>query len=332
MGAKDLGGTISGQHPNEMPPSQEDGAYDYLIKVVIVGDATVGKSCLLLLLRFCDRRFRMDHSATIGVEFGCRLVESHGHRFKLHGWDTAGQELYRSVTRSYYRFSAVVLDYVAGGGASFGTNCANWATTNYLDGVDLDFEDFENFLAPDMHANGLTSAQVQYLIDASNAVEAANANLIVTHAPQSPYVDPGADVALSAPGYSNQAGGVLSGTTKVDWLNIQFYNQGPSSSETYQLQFINSGSTLPNQSISQIRTNGGVRFNQIVMGKNLLPDDGSAATYTSPQELGTWTQLAANTTTSGSSPFAQGIGWHTGIFFWQWHQAYGQAGIRKGLA
>ena len=217
-------------------------------------------------------------------------------------------------------------DYVVGGGGSFGTNCANWATTNYLDGVDLDFE---NFLAPDMRANGLTGAQtVQYLIDASNAVKSTNANLIVTHAPQSPYMGPGADVALSVPGYSNQAGGVLAGTTNIDWLNIQFYNQGPGSSETYQLQFINSGSAHPNQSISQIRTNGGVRFNQIVMGKNLLPDDGGAATYTSPQELGTWTQLAANTTASGSSPFAQGIGWHTGIFYWQWHQAYGQAGIR----
>lgn len=81
--------------------------YDYLLKIVLVGDATVGKSCLLL--RFCDRRFRQDHAATIGVEFGCRVLESQGFRFKVHGWDTAGQELYRSVTRSYYRFSAVVL-------------------------------------------------------------------------------------------------------------------------------------------------------------------------------------------------------------------------------
>ena len=93
--------------PLQKDMSAERREYDYLVKVVIVGDATVGKSCLLL--RFCDRRFRQDHSATIGVEFGCRLVESQGYRFKMHGWDTAGQELYRSVTRSYYRFSAVVL-------------------------------------------------------------------------------------------------------------------------------------------------------------------------------------------------------------------------------
>ena len=87
--------------------SPENDAYDYLLKVVIIGDATVGKSCLLL--RFFDKRFRADHSATIGVEFGCKLVERDGFRFKVHGWDTAGQELYRSVTRSYYRSAAVVL-------------------------------------------------------------------------------------------------------------------------------------------------------------------------------------------------------------------------------
>ena len=214
-------------------------------------------------------------------------------------------------------------DYVAGGGAAFGTNCANWATSNYLDGVDLDFE---NFIAPNFTANGLTTAQaVQYCIDASNAVKTANAQLICSHAPQSPYMGPGADVAFSVPGYSNKPGGVLAGTTSIDWLNIQFYNQGPNSSQTYQLQFLNSGATHPNQSIAQINSNGGVPFNQIVLGKNLVPADGSADTYTSPQELGLWTQLAATRAGSGST---QGIGWHTGISYFQWHQAYGEAGIR----
>ena len=214
-------------------------------------------------------------------------------------------------------------DYTVGGGTAFGTNCANWAASNYLDGVDLDFE---NFSAPDMRANGLTGAQaVQYCIDASNAVKSANPQLIVTHAPQSPYMGPGADVALTVPGYSNKPGGVLAGTTSIDWLNIQFYNQGPNSSQTYQLQFINSGAVHPNQAIAQINSNGGVPFNQIVLGKNLIPADGSADTYTSPQELGLWTQLAATRTGSGST---QGIGWHTGMSYFQWHQAYGEAGIR----
>lgn len=121
---------------------------------------------------------------------------------------------------------------------------------------------------------------------------------------------------------------MLAGTTNIDWLNIQFYNQGPSSSETYQLQFVNSGSSHPNQAIAQINSNGGVPFNKIVLGKNLIPGDGSAATGNPPQVLGTWTQLAANRMTSLTPPFATGIGGHTGMSFWMWHAALGEACIR----
>lgn len=82
-------------------------AYDYLLKVIVVGDSSVGKSCLLL--RFVDKRFRENHELTIGVEFGCRIVEAEGLRFKIHVWDTAGQEAFRSITRAYYRSAAVAL-------------------------------------------------------------------------------------------------------------------------------------------------------------------------------------------------------------------------------
>lgn len=61
----------------------------------------VGKSCLLL--QFTDKRFRTDHDLTIGVEFGARLVNIGGKQIKLQIWDTAGQESFRSITRSYYR-------------------------------------------------------------------------------------------------------------------------------------------------------------------------------------------------------------------------------------
>jgi chitinase len=214
-------------------------------------------------------------------------------------------------------------DYVAGGGGAFGANCANWAVANNLDGVDLDFE---NISGPNFQAGSLTTAQtVQYFVDASAAVKSASANLIVTHAPQSPYFGPGADTAFNVPGYSNLTGGVLAGAgTNIDWCNVQFYNQGPNSSETYQLQMINSGNAHPNQAIAQLKSNGNVPYNKIVMGKNLLPGDGSAATYNTPQELGTWTQLALTKNASG----VPGIGWHTGVSFWQWTNAYGQAGIR----
>jgi len=76
-------------------------SYAYLFKYIIIGDTGVGKSCLLL--QFTDKRFRTDHDLTIGVEFGARLVTIDNKQIKLQIWDTAGQESFRSITRSYYR-------------------------------------------------------------------------------------------------------------------------------------------------------------------------------------------------------------------------------------
>jgi Ras-related protein Rab-2A len=64
----------------------------------------VGKSCLLL--QFIDKRFRQKHEVTIGVEFGAKMIEYDTLNIKLQIWDTAGQESFRSITRSYYRSAA----------------------------------------------------------------------------------------------------------------------------------------------------------------------------------------------------------------------------------
>jgi len=76
-------------------------SYAYLFKYIVIGDTGVGKSCLLL--QFTDKRFRADHDLTIGVEFGARLVTIDNKQIKLQIWDTAGQESFRSITRSYFR-------------------------------------------------------------------------------------------------------------------------------------------------------------------------------------------------------------------------------------
>mmetsp|Transcript_68364 Transcript_68364/g.198044 ORF Transcript_68364/g.198044 Transcript_68364/m.198044 type:complete len:206 (-) Transcript_68364:153-770(-) len=76
-------------------------SYAYLFKYIIIGDTTVGKSCLTL--QFTDRRFKGPRDATIGVEFGSRSISIDGKHIKLQIWDTAGSEAYRSITRSYYR-------------------------------------------------------------------------------------------------------------------------------------------------------------------------------------------------------------------------------------
>ena len=78
-------------------------SYAYVFKYIIVGDSSVGKSCLLL--QFTDKRFKSTHDLTIGVEFGSRTVQINDKAIKLQIWDTAGQESFRSITRSYYRGS-----------------------------------------------------------------------------------------------------------------------------------------------------------------------------------------------------------------------------------
>mmetsp|Transcript_53004 Transcript_53004/g.133281 ORF Transcript_53004/g.133281 Transcript_53004/m.133281 type:complete len:222 (-) Transcript_53004:87-752(-) len=92
-----------------LPPSarHHQEPYDLLFKFIIIGDAGVGKSCLLH--RFVENKFNPESTHTIGVEFGSRVIEVGGHSVKLQVWDTAGQERFRSVTRSYYRGAAGVL-------------------------------------------------------------------------------------------------------------------------------------------------------------------------------------------------------------------------------
>lgn len=79
----------------------------YVFKYVLVGDSGVGKSSVLQ--RFTDDRFDPMHTYTIGVDFGSRIVTVDNQAIRLRVWDTAGQEAYRSITRSYYRDAAVVM-------------------------------------------------------------------------------------------------------------------------------------------------------------------------------------------------------------------------------
>jgi len=83
--------------------SQRQGGrdYDYLFKLLIIGDAGVGKSSLLL--RFADNTFTSAYINTIGVDFKIRTVNIDGMTIKLQIWDTAGQERFRTITATYYR-------------------------------------------------------------------------------------------------------------------------------------------------------------------------------------------------------------------------------------
>jgi len=63
--------------------------YDYLFKLVLIGDSGVGKSCLLL--RFADDAFTESYISTIGVDFRFRTIKIDKKTIKLQIWDTAGQ-------------------------------------------------------------------------------------------------------------------------------------------------------------------------------------------------------------------------------------------------
>jgi small GTP-binding protein len=81
--------------------------FDYSLKVVVVGESGVGKTCFLV--RFVRDCFDEETQSTLGVEFLAKTVQTERHRIQLQLWDTAGQEVFRSVTRGYYRGSAGAL-------------------------------------------------------------------------------------------------------------------------------------------------------------------------------------------------------------------------------
>ncbi|RKP05934.1 ras family-domain-containing protein [Thamnocephalis sphaerospora] len=82
-------------------------SYDNLVKLLLVGDSGVGKSCLLL--RFTDDSFTPSFITTVGIDFKVRTIDLDGRRIKLQIWDTAGQERFRTITTSYYRNAMGIL-------------------------------------------------------------------------------------------------------------------------------------------------------------------------------------------------------------------------------
>ncbi|CAG9319832.1 unnamed protein product [Blepharisma stoltei] len=87
--------------------AQEAVSLDALFKLLIIGDSGVGKSCFML--QFIEGDFKEDHTVTIGVEYGAKTVQVAGKNIKLQLWDTAGQESFRAITRSFYRNANGVL-------------------------------------------------------------------------------------------------------------------------------------------------------------------------------------------------------------------------------
>ena len=75
--------------------------YDYLFKLIIVGDTNVGKTNIMS--KYIRDQFNFNSKSTIGVEFGTKIITIENKKIKAQIWDTAGQERYKSITSAYYK-------------------------------------------------------------------------------------------------------------------------------------------------------------------------------------------------------------------------------------
>ncbi|CAB1346278.1 unnamed protein product [Coregonus sp. 'balchen'] len=80
---------------------QQDESFDFLFKIILIGDSNVGKTCVVQ--SFKSGQFSERQQNTIGVDFTVRTVDIEGKKIKMQVWDTAGQERFRTITQSYYR-------------------------------------------------------------------------------------------------------------------------------------------------------------------------------------------------------------------------------------
>lgn len=109
-------------------------AFDYLLKLIIIGDAGVGKTCILL--KYVGEDFQAPHISTIGkyhppnkivgIDFKINVIKLNGKSVKVQIWDTAGQERFRTITQTYYRGAqGVILAYDCTSEESF-ANVNTW--------------------------------------------------------------------------------------------------------------------------------------------------------------------------------------------------------------
>uniref|UniRef100_A0AAX7TKV4 EF-hand domain-containing protein n=1 Tax=Astatotilapia calliptera TaxID=8154 RepID=A0AAX7TKV4_ASTCA len=86
---------------NSMNEEVSTLAPERLFKIVLVGNSSVGKTCLLR--RFCDDAFHPGTSATVGIDYSVKTIAVDNSQVALQLWDTAGQERYRSITKQFFR-------------------------------------------------------------------------------------------------------------------------------------------------------------------------------------------------------------------------------------
>lgn len=110
------------------------GDVDVQLKILVIGDTSVGKTSLLL--RYTDDKFSPSFVSTIGIDFKVKLLELDGQKVRMQIWDTAGQERFRTITTSYFRGAhGILLAFDTTDKRTF-ANVTNWLTsiTEHADG------------------------------------------------------------------------------------------------------------------------------------------------------------------------------------------------------
>uniref|UniRef100_A0A8C2Q804 Ras-related protein Rab-3 n=4 Tax=Cyprinidae TaxID=7953 RepID=A0A8C2Q804_CYPCA len=89
------------RHQTQVQKDVADQNFDYMFKLLIIGNSSVGKTSFLF--RYADDSFTSAFVSTVGIDFKVKTVYRNEKRVKLQIWDTAGQERYRTITTAYYR-------------------------------------------------------------------------------------------------------------------------------------------------------------------------------------------------------------------------------------
>ncbi len=81
--------------------------FDFLAKIAVIGDSSVGKTNILL--RYTSDKYSTSHTATIGIDFKVKSMDIDGYKLKVQIWDTAGQERFRNLTSTIYQGAHAII-------------------------------------------------------------------------------------------------------------------------------------------------------------------------------------------------------------------------------
>ena len=154
--------------------NKDPGIPDLSFKILIIGDSSVGKSCLAL--RATKGSFNSLYTPTVGFEFFNFYLKIEEEFIKLQIWDTCGQEVYRSLISSFYRNSSLaIIVYAIDNEESF-NNIEIWLNelktkgnpdiSIILVGNKLDLED-QREVTKEMYNDFCDSNNIQYFFETS---------------------------------------------------------------------------------------------------------------------------------------------------------------------